>query len=93
MADLMKHNMSFSLESVEEYFIMPLMGEEEYVKMHFCHVLGRLPRKQKKELKKKLKKDYGYSFKAKKTKLKELKTLDEITRIYENPKTIKTDIK
>jgi len=51
MADLMKHNLSFSEESVEEYFIMPLMGKEEYLKMHFCRVLGRLPRKQKKELK------------------------------------------
>ena len=93
MADLMKHNLSFSEESVEEYFIMPLMGKEEYLKMHFCRVLGRLPRKQKKELKNKLKKDYGYEFRAKKTKLKELKTLEEITRIYENRQTIKTDIK
>lgn len=92
MADLMKHNLSFDKESIRKYTIQPLLKDEDLVKSFASHRLGSLPRKQKKALKKELKKRYGYDFKAIKKRVAIVQSLEEITARYK-PNNIKQGIK
>lgn len=92
MGDLMEHNLSFDKESIRQYTFQPLLKDEDLVKSFARHTLGRLPRKQKKDLKKELKKRYGYDFKAIKKRVAIVQSLKEISARYK-PNNIKQGIK
>jgi len=91
MPDLMKHNLSYSKESTQEYFIKPLMTKEQLLICFYSSVLGRLPRKKKKALQATLYKKHGLRIKARYVPQVYVMSPEEISQI--NYSTIKQEIK